>query len=483
MDTFYSDIKYLLEEISKIDKIKNKEIIDRVENQLDNIKRFSESTNHYKEKFLFITSFVRYIEKYCLSKHVKIYGSFIRQIFEKIFLDSYDLSGYGDSENHDIDMCIFEDKNDYETKKSIFLNMIKNLNYLSQLDKDFGITFEGYYLIKIQDLTIIEEEERVVSRYNSMYPHELEKNDITQKYLNIPHYNIIFKKDNKYIIIELFAYPVNSILDDTTNNYDMDNDFDVNKLVLTSEGIKSHYNFFSTMTSIIKRNAVTNVKLNKLVKDLKEQTLTFKEKNKLYNQLLQFIVYRTKILSVGYKSISSDFDLCDIEIELNEKCDLTESLPPYIKINLECKHCLSVMAIAGLTNIQTSEYTQMVSCPFCREKLVPKLKKIEIIKIDIPDNNLIETINDELNNKAEINNIENDELIDIPRYQQNEIMSKDNFLQVSQQIGIKTVEDINNNHELSVQTDNYNYNYNDYNDYNEYSEYDDPDMPPLSEII
>jgi hypothetical protein len=475
MDTFYSDINYLLEEISKTNNLINQDIIVRVKSQLGNMKRYTESTNHYKEKFLFITSFVRYVEKYCLSKHVKIYGSFIRQIFEKIFLDSYDLSGYGDSENHDIDMCVFEHKNDYDTKKSIFTNMINNLNFLSQLDKDLGITFEGYYLIKIQDLTIIEDEDRVVSRYNSMYQHELEKNDITQKYLNIPHYNMIFKKDNKYIIIELFAYPVNSILDETDNSYQMDNDFDVNKLVLTSEGIKSHYNFFSTITSIIKRNAVTNVKLNKLVKDLKEQILTFKEKNRLYNQLLQFIVYRTKILSVGYKSISSEFDLCDIEIELNEKCDLTESLPPYIKINLECKHSLSVMAIAGLTNIQTSEYTQMVSCPFCREKLVPKLKVFEVIKIDMPDNNLIETINFELNNNED-NNEDNSKLnkhtehIDIPRYQQNEIMSKDNFLQVLQQIGIKTVEDINN--EPSVQND---YNNDDYDDYDDY----DPDMPSL----
>ncbi len=93
---------------------------------------------------------------------------------------------------------------------------------------------------------------------------------------------------------------------------------------------------------------------------------------------------------------------------------------------------MSVMAMAGITNIQVSEYTQMVSCPFCREKLIPKLKKQDILQIDSPEKELIDSIYYETIYENIIN-----QNIEIPYYQHNEIMSKDNFLQVSQVIGIK----------------------------------------------
>ena len=337
MDKFYSDINIILEKISEKSN-DDLERIERVKNHIGLMKKYTETTNHYKEKVLLLTSFVKYVEVYCLTK-VKVYGSFIRQMFEKVFLDSYDETGYGDSENHDIDMTIFADKNEYESKKDIFNNMIKNLVILSKLTEDIGINFEGFNLIKVQELTIIQDEERIISRYNSYYPNEIqlelqqiESTPNINKYLNNPHYHLIFKKNNKYVVIELFAYT----LDVSGINYDINSDLDVNKLILTSDGIKSDYNFLSTMCSIIKRRPITNAKVNNLVKDLKEQILTFPEKKHLYNQLLQFIVYRTKILSVGYQQITSEFDLCDIEIETKEICPLTESKPPYIKVNLEC---------------------------------------------------------------------------------------------------------------------------------------------------
>ena len=34
-------------------------------------------------------------------------------MFEKMFLSTYDETGYGDSENHDVDMHIFESKEKY----------------------------------------------------------------------------------------------------------------------------------------------------------------------------------------------------------------------------------------------------------------------------------------------------------------------------------------------------------------------------------
>jgi len=478
MDTFYSDINIILEQSSNRNQ-EDLNRIKRVKGQLELMKKYTDTTNHYKEKVLLLTSFVKYVEMYCMTK-VKIYGSFIRQMFEKVFLDSYDNSGYGDSENHDIDMTIFPDETTYIIRKEMFNNMIKNLEILSNLE-DIGINFEGFSLIKVQDLTIIQDEERIISRFSSMYPNEvqvepeeLEETPNINKYLNNPHYHLIFKKNNKFVVIELFAYT----LDTSGIKYDINSDLDVNKLTLTSDGIKSEYNFLSTICSIIKKHVITKAKVDNLVKDLKEQTLTFSEKKYLYNQLLQFIVYRTKVLGVGYNKITSDFGLCDIEIETQNICELTESNPPYIKVNLECGHSMSVMAMAGITNIQVSEYTQMIACPFCREKLIPKLKKEKVLEIDSPEREIMDSIYYENCNKNLNENIE------IPYYQHNEIMSKENFLQVSQVIGIKVKNkseideinqlvfsldtNINNSRYINIEPEIYN------------DDYDD--MPPLIEV-
>ena len=84
MDIFYSDINIILEKLSNTNQ-EEIERVERIKKQLGYMKKYTESTNHYKEKVLLLTSFVKYVEMYCMTK-VKVYGSFIRQMFEKIFL-------------------------------------------------------------------------------------------------------------------------------------------------------------------------------------------------------------------------------------------------------------------------------------------------------------------------------------------------------------------------------------------------------------
>lgn len=86
--------------------------------------KFNNVTNHLEEKFEALLSFIKFIETNVPQSSCKIYGSFVRQMFEKMFLSTYDESGYGDSENHDVDLHIFESKEKYLEFKTEFNNII-----------------------------------------------------------------------------------------------------------------------------------------------------------------------------------------------------------------------------------------------------------------------------------------------------------------------------------------------------------------------
>lgn len=428
MDTLISDINDILELIPNTKENENK--IERIKNNLKLLEKNKKSTEHFKNKILVLISFAKYIENYC-NISVKIYGSFVRQLFEKIFIYNYDETGYGDTQNHDIDISIYKDENEFIDKKQNFYGLIDIFYILSKLKFDEKLNFEGFYLVKINDLTITKDNETI--HQNSLYPHELEDNETTFKYLNNPHYHFILKNINfdEYIVFDMFAYPI--IMQ---NEYNLNNDINVNKLILTSKGISTEFDFFTTLYGIIKRQGICNINFNHLIENLKSMTLTFNEKKKIYNQILQFIVYRTKILSVGYDKITSDYLLCEIEIEYKEKCILTELDPPYIKIKLECSHYLSVMSMAGITNIQTNEFTEQVVCPYCREKLIPNVSNKPTLDIKMPNIELI--LNLEMNHE---NKIRYDEVyLNIEKYQQTEIMSQSNFIEVYNHIGIKNKE-------------------------------------------
>lgn len=428
MDTFINDIKDILELIPNSPT--NEDKIERIKNNLKLIEKNKKSTEHFKNKILVLISFAKFIENYC-NTSVKIYGSFVRQIFEKIFIEKYDETGYGDMENHDIDITIYKNEDEFIDRKQTFNGLIDMFYILSKLKFDEKLNFEGFSLVKINDLTISKNDDKI--HINSLYPHELDDDDTLFKYLNNPHYHFILKNNNldEYVIFDMFAYPI--VIQD---EYNLDKDINVNKLILTTKGITTEFDFFTTLHGIIKREGICNINFNKIIENLKHMVLTFDEKKKLYNQILQFIVFRTKILSVGYDKITSNYLLCDIEIEYKEKCSLTELSPPYIKIKLECGHYLSVMGMAGITNIQTNEFTEQVVCPYCREKLIPNVKINPTTDIKMPNVDLILNLETDIEDRIRFDEI----YLNIEKYQQNELMSQSNFIEVYNHIGIKNKE-------------------------------------------
>jgi hypothetical protein len=70
------------------------------------------------------------------------FGSFTRNLLEKIFMNSAE-KGFGNPINHDIDMTIFENINNYKNEKDNFNDMISLFKIIANNDK-FDFNFYGY---------------------------------------------------------------------------------------------------------------------------------------------------------------------------------------------------------------------------------------------------------------------------------------------------------------------------------------------------
>ena len=411
-------------------------------------------------------SFIKFIETNVPESFCKIYGSFVRQMFEKMFLSTYDPSGYGDSENHDVDLTIFDSKETYEKYKKEFENIIDTFEVMSKLDFTAGIKFGSFYVVRIQDFTIeIDSNDQFTNRMIESYRKRLEDyiiqynirspNNIrisiddsilpsptmmkTRRKLNkleatvkekmnfVPHYNIIMKnpETNSYVIIDLLAYPIKS------EEYDISKDIDVNVLSLTRDGIQSTTNFLTTINSISKHHGIMQVNMKQMIDDLDTKLMTFSEKSKIYNQIVNFMGMRTKILSVGYDTIYSDNQMGDFYIEKNIQCPITGCHAPYVCINMRCKHPLSVMALSGMVNIQSSKFSEFIGCPTCRAKLIPAMKDEKAKSIEIPDPSIISKIF--TSGESRRNSIS----ISIPKHVHQEIMSSENVSTILEHIGLK----------------------------------------------
>lgn len=428
--------------------------------------KFKKSTVHLKSKFDALLSFIKFIETNVPQSYCKIYGSFVRQMFEKMFLSTYDESGYGDSQNHDVDINIFQSKESYLEAKTEFNNVIDTFEVMSKLDFDADIKFGEFHLVRIHELTInisdndsrrIETLRKRISdyiiRYNTHASTPISENDvqlpsrnimqdrvrlrnleqsIKNKFDGVPHFNIVLKNPSNgdYIIIDLLAYP---IIDEEYNIID---DINVNTLCMTRDGIQSRSDFLESIKSISDRIGIVKINMEKMKEDLKTKTLTFNEKSKIYNRIVNFMGFRTKILAVGYEQIKSNDQMVDIFIEKEEKCSITGSPPPYTSINMECGHALSVMAFSGLVNIKASDYTEQILCPTCRAQLLPKMINKKQDEIRIPDPSIVSHIfQTGQSRRGSIS-------IQIPQPVHNEIISKDNLNTVFENLGLKAyVED------------------------------------------
>jgi hypothetical protein len=321
-------------------------------------------------------------------------------------------------------------KKSFENLLDIFKKMTNNKKY----------KFNGYTIISINDSTITNENGTINCNCGSIYCRYRHKTTINQnikKLINIPHYHLILSNGIKTILIDMFSYSV-------TNGdiYNIDGNINVNRLELNNNGIISRDNcFYQTIYSIIKREGICNVAFTNLIEDIKTKVLIFEDKQQYYNYIILFYTSRIKLLSSGYNKLCNSIHekVCKISIENEEPCEISGREPPYIKFDLVCGHKLSIMALAGITNIKSSNFNEGILCPYCREQLVPALEFNRPTYIDYPD---ILNIRD-IYNLADSDDIETPIIPVKLEKTKNNIISKENFDYIYNLLGITKEEDEN----------------------------------------
>lgn len=335
-----------------------------------------------KNKFKTIMSLIKFIDTECEkfkqeweTPACRLYGSFVRQFCEAVYSISTDIE-YGDVTSHDVDICVFNDIEQNSDKKVYSEYYLKLINQFKMiiLSKKDSFNFNGYNIIGIEDKTIRSEKKK-----------EGDSNGRRLLY-DIPHYEIVLEnKSEEQIHVDLLAFAPNP---DDDEFHLWNNDFNVNSLYITRKGIftySSNDSFFEIQKSIMDKYAISRYPVETFVKLLKRGSLKRYDKVKIYNQIIYYITYRMKILDDGYDTIYSDEKVIDLSVETNESCNITYASAPYIKLKLECQHEISIMAFASIVNIISSEYTETVCCPYCRECMIPLLIDKKPPHIEIPE--------------------------------------------------------------------------------------------------
>jgi hypothetical protein len=335
--------------------------------------RFKKQTENFNNKLQMLIIFVKFLQENSNSFDLCIYGSFIRQLIEKILVSTASNDNYANPINHDIDIAIYFDEDAYKLNKDKLEKIIEFLKMCMLLGKyDSAYHFGNYKIISIYY-------KNVSDTTNETDGERAESGFIKKIMKNIPHYNIILQNinDDKDILkIDLLAYK-------NVFNTIWGTEFNINSLQITKLGISQDgYDFFQTLHSILNRYAICDIDFNKQNTEIQKRFSTRREKETIFNQVLHYITHRTKILDIGYQNIFSNSGYFNIIVEKDNPCDITGNEPPYYKIELQCGHILSLMAIVGIINIRGSEYTEAINCPLCRntllfkiiEKFPPKIK-------------------------------------------------------------------------------------------------------------
>lgn len=346
----------------------SKKLIEYLKNQI----KFKNQTNHLKDKFNVVMSFIKFLKTICKLAHPKIYGSFTRNILEKLFIHTSEI-GYGDSINHDIDIQLYNTKHDFDDDIQSFNDFISLLRIVSNTTH-FNFDFAGFNIVDVIESTLKKEDVAEQSGF------------VKNFMINVPHYIIILNKNNIKIKIDILGYKI--------HDYEFDawqNEFNINSLSLNEEGImirnlyeyKDSYNMFEIIHSIINRTAICNMPFDDLLRNFTRKNRS--EKINIMNQIIWFLMNRMKILSLGYTEIYSDKCFFDYKIEMEENCIFSGNPPPYITIKLKCDHYISLMALAGIINVRSSEWTESLKCPLCRSDLEIFLSEKTPLKILIPE--------------------------------------------------------------------------------------------------
>jgi len=332
-----------------------------INQQMDIVKNTNRITKDIKEKLKVISTFMETITHFCPTSEPTIFGSFVRTLFERVFTPIYDpdSKGYANSINHDVDLYVYPTSFNYNP--SDFKTFIQTLKLHIKLKNDVFV--DNFKILSIVDKTIT----------NSSKVSEQARKILK----DLPHYVIIFGNGTDYIKCDVLAYKI-----DRDNIWT--NEFDVNSLEFSCNGIKSAKNFINVISNIVNKTATCNVNFNIIMRDLMSRSLNRSQKIPLLNEILFFSTMRTKILSIGYESITSNIGFLSLTVEKESPCEITSQPAPFIKMELVCGHQLSLMAIAGIINVRSSEFTEAIPCPYCRKSLIPKLVKNAPVKITNP---------------------------------------------------------------------------------------------------
>ena len=140
MDSESAHIDYL-NTLPQTPEVKN--MIEYFKNQM----KFKNQTLHFKDKFNVLMSFVKFSKSMCKYSNINIYGSFIRNIIEKIFISTSEI-GYGNPINHDIDLVFYKNKYDYELDKKNFDDFISLLRIVAN-NNSYDFNFYDFKVIDI----------------------------------------------------------------------------------------------------------------------------------------------------------------------------------------------------------------------------------------------------------------------------------------------------------------------------------------------
>ena len=327
----------------------------------------TDKTEYMKTKFKTLSSFIAFIEYQYLKYNphagindgckCKIFGSFVRQYFEMIYATPSD-QAYGNVLDHDVDIRLFgKVTNDIDKK---FIGKLIEIFQLIMVSKHEQFDFNGYKLMYYEDKTIT----------------QINEHDADGKKLlhNIPHYFIVLEKGDDQIHIDLLSHNPKTPGKSQDFHKLWNRDYNVNGMFMSRDGISINKgeNFFEIQNSIMNRDGIMRYPIKNYVSELRASGLSRSKKTKLYNQIIHFIAFRTKIEEGGYKRVS-DCEMLNLSVEEEETCPITDFDAPYINVGFECSHNLSIMAFAKIVNIRASDDTEAIVCPYCRKNLIPKM--------------------------------------------------------------------------------------------------------------
>jgi hypothetical protein len=343
----------------------NKKINGEIKQQIEIISKLEESINHsrsinhaFYECMHFILEFMATLRTIFKDDDIynpSLYGSFPRQIFERLMNDAY--QHYADCRGTRLSFVICNGyigtfaKSKVKSDFNKFTNNLKTYISLSKYipaNEYKPATFGTYVLSAVSDTT----------------DH------------SVPHVKLYFKGFNEDIEVNIFAWRI------TDNKVFFDDDFDVNAIYLNSKGFfvsdltccESHNferNFFDILTKIRNKEATYDVNLESYeLKWLKEHDSIRKEKYLV--EMVLFILHGWyEITKSGYTMVSGYHGIPLIQREQEQICPITFVEPPYYVIGLKCNCGNNERSNQRLQSLKS--YVNMIihsqlKCPYCRNK-------------------------------------------------------------------------------------------------------------------